>query len=91
MPTVVGFMGHSIETLELVFKSVLSTRPWLRDPMLLPMPWREDRELDVGKQPYKPSFGHMADDGLVTPHPPIARALRIAKSALQHLDYDIID
>ena len=40
MPTVVGLIGNSLATLKLVFKSLLSTEPWLHDPYALPIPWR---------------------------------------------------
>lgn len=79
MPTVAGIMGHSVKTLQLVFKSLLSTEPWLHDPYTLPIPWRADREYHAGKEDAKPAFGYMANDGLVTPHPPIARAMAMVR------------
>lgn len=83
MPTVVGIMGHSIQTLSLVFKSLLSTEPWLHDPYILPIPWR-DTPYDQNHRASGSSlsFGFMKHDGLVTPHPPIGRALRIVERAL---------
>ncbi|CAG8249637.1 unnamed protein product [Penicillium salamii] len=92
MPTVVGIMGHSVETLTLVFKSLLSTKPWLQDPYVLPNPWRAELQFDLDKEPnYTPAFGLLLDDGLVTPHPPIARALRMIKKAMEEEGYQLIN
>lgn len=33
----------------------------------------------------------MANDGVVTPHPPIARALDIVKSTLENQGYELLD
>ncbi|CAG8918953.1 unnamed protein product [Penicillium salamii] len=92
MPTVVGIMGHSVEALCLVFKSLLSTKPWLHDPYVLPVPWREEMQYNASKEiDYTPSFGFISDDGLVTPHPPIARALRMVKKAMEDDGYQLIN
>jgi amidase len=37
----VGFLSNSIDALRLVMSSVLSTQPWLRDPEVVTIPWRE--------------------------------------------------
>jgi amidase len=90
MPTAVGIMSHSVGTLKLVFKSLLSTEPWLRDPNTLPIPWRAEKEYDAETEhDYKPAFGFMANDGVVTPHPPISRALGIVKKALEESGYQV--
>ena len=81
MPTVAGIMGHSVETLRLVFKALLSTEPWLYDPYVLPVPWRE-YSVDQGPGKTRLAFGFIKDDGVVTPHPPIARALEIIQKAM---------
>lgn len=91
MPTVAGVMGHSIATLRLVFKSLVSTRPWLYDPYSLPIPWRSENEYNPEQEAHKPAFGFMPNDGLVTPHPPVARALRIVQRALEESDYQLLD
>ncbi|KAK4033688.1 amidase signature domain-containing protein [Parachaetomium inaequale] len=92
MPTTVGIMSRSVGTLKLVFKSLLTTEPWLRDPNTLPIPWRVEKEYDAEKEhDYKPAFGFMANDGVVTPHPPISRALGIVKRALEESGYQLID
>jgi amidase len=92
MPSVVGIMGHSVRTLEVVFKSLLSTEPWTRDPFTLPIPRRkfleqkarcEDRTL--------PAFGYMDNGSIITPHPPISRAMKIVKKAMEEAGYGLVD
>lgn len=90
MPTVVGIMGHSIDALTLVFKSLLSTEPWKHDPYIQPIPWRESSQFDPNNNAgYKPAFGLMLDNGLITPHPPIARAMRMVKQAMEDEGYQV--
>lgn len=83
-------MGHSVTTLKLVFESLLSTEPWLHDPYTLPIPWRAEKEYDAEAEPdYKPAFGFMPNDGIVTPHPPISRAMSIVQKALEESGYQV--
>jgi len=90
MPTVVGLIGNSLATLKLVFKSLLSTEPWLHDSYALPIPWRGEKEYKAEKEGgYKPAFGFFANDGIVTPHPPVSRALRIVSKALEESGYEV--
>ena len=91
IPSVVGIMGDSIQSLRLVLKSLLSTKPWLRDPDVINMPWRGDKRNTEGSTgDRKPlSFGLMQNDGVVTPHPPIARALRIVVKAVQEAGHEV--
>lgn len=83
---VVGIMGPSIATLRLLFKSLMETQPWVHDSSVLPIPWRDDQEVQPGESL---SFGFMDNDGIVTPHPPIARALQIASNALKSKGYQV--
>jgi amidase len=84
-------MGTSVSTLKLVFKSLLSTEPWLHDPDALPIPWRGDREFRMGSQGYLPAFGFMPHDGIVAPHPPISRALNTVRAALIEAGLEVLD
>jgi len=65
-----------------MFKSLLSTEPWLRDPYVHPIPYRAELEYNPERDPL-PTFGIMRDDGLVRPHPPIARAMNMVEAALR--------
>ncbi|KAK1083525.1 hypothetical protein LTR48_006199 [Friedmanniomyces endolithicus] len=79
---VVGILGPSVASLRLMFKSLLSTEPWLRDPYVHPIPYRAELEYNPERDPL-PTFGIMRDDGLVRPHPPIARAMNMVEAALR--------
>lgn len=86
--TVPGIMGDSIVSLQLVLKSLLSTRPWLHDPSVVEIDWRKgyDQGFMDGDQL---TFGFMESDGVVNPHPPIARALRIVAKALREKGHKV--
>lgn len=60
-------------------QTVLSAQPWLHEPALLPMPWKTSYKISQ-QQPLK--IGIMWHDGVVQPHPPITRALKITASKL---------
>jgi amidase len=81
-----------VAALRTLFKAVLADEPWLRDPLVAEMPWREDvyeatrkdaarRQLVVGIAP---------TDGLVTPQPPILRAVETVASALRDAGHVVI-
>ena len=81
VPTIPGIMGPSIRSLQLVFKSLLSTKPWRKDASVVPMPWRDDLEkLGVGSNL---AIGPLEDDGVVVPQPLMARALQTAANAMK--------
>jgi len=85
MPSAVGFMSTTLSGLELIMKSLLSTKPWLRDPDVVPIPWRDKlagchREL---------CFAVLHDDGCVTPHPPVARAINVVVEAVKKAGHKV--
>ncbi|KAK4208752.1 amidase signature domain-containing protein [Rhypophila decipiens] len=94
MPAVAGIMAVSIATIRLVLRSLLSTEPWLHDPYIVPIPWRETEEYHAESgdldEPYRPAFGIMESDGVVTPHPPVQRALKAVKEALSRLGHKMV-
>ncbi|KAI9733086.1 MAG: hypothetical protein M1834_003633 [Cirrosporium novae-zelandiae] len=73
---VVGPFSTSLEGIKLFMRSALGTKPWLVEPSLLPMPWKDDESYlgPPGQKSLK--IGVLWDDGVVKPHPPIIRALR---------------
>ncbi|KAI5918985.1 amidase signature domain-containing protein [Camillea tinctor] len=91
MPTVPGIMARSVATLRVVFKSLVSTESWRHDPYSLPIPWRSHMEYKPGKHDYKLAFGLLRNDSVVTPHPPISRALEIVNQALQDSAHEVLD
>ncbi len=86
MPTVAGLLGPSVASLRYGMEALLSSEPWLTDPGVLPIPWRTPSGVDSG---VKLSFGFTDFDGVVRPHPPIARALTMVKDALEALGHEV--
>jgi len=60
-------------------------------PLLLPLPWRasEEYQQDPDHMNGGLAFGMMKTDGIATPHPPIARALRIVAVAMQEAGHEV--
>ncbi|KAF5580562.1 general amidase [Fusarium pseudoanthophilum] len=89
----IGFMGTSIDALEVVFKAVLGTEPWTRDPAVIPIPFRKEvmvsyqRRADAkgnakfGERPLK--MGVLWSDGMVGLQPPVLRGLKVVVEALK--------
>ncbi|CAD6445955.1 9e052d19-2454-43ac-b681-e7888495d497 [Sclerotinia trifoliorum] len=88
IPSSVGFLSRSLEGLELVMSSLLSTSPWLRDPAVVPIPWREDDRLKARK---KLKFGIFWWDGMIQPHPPVTRALEMVVNTLEYAGHEVVD
>lgn len=78
-------MSTSLLGLKLIMASLLSTEPWLRDPSVVPMPWREEKESVPGKL----CFAVLRNDRMVQPHPPIARGIEIVVDAVKHSGHTV--
>lgn len=63
-------------------KIVLGSQPWLGDPSLHPIPWR-DQESHLHRNGKKLTVGVMWSDGVVTPTPPVTRALKEVVARLE--------
>lgn len=74
-----------------MLQALASARPWDHDPDVFEMPWRSEQEVGSpsAESPLRLSFGLMESDGVVNPHPPIARALRIVKAALEAKNHTV--
>ncbi|KAF5541802.1 general amidase [Fusarium mexicanum] len=89
----IGFMGTSIDALEVVFRAVLGREPWMKDPAVIPIPFRKEvmesyrRRADekgnakFGERPLK--MGVLWNDGMVGLHPPVLRGLKVVVEALK--------
>ncbi|KAI9712711.1 MAG: Acetamidase [Bogoriella megaspora] len=95
--SVVGPLAPSISALRLATKSLLSQQPWLHDPLVHELPWRDEQEqeiLDIVNSlgaSHKLAFGVIRQDDLVAPHPPVRRALDIVVGAMEKLGHEIIE
>ncbi|KAK3307120.1 amidase signature domain-containing protein [Chaetomium strumarium] len=97
----VGFLSTSPGGLELALRSILSTRPWERDPAVVPIPFRQevvdkyrsradgDGKATQSELPLK--LGVLWTDGVLGPHPPILRGLRELVDALRQAGHKIVD
>jgi amidase len=84
--TVLGPLSTSIAGLQLFMKTILDAQPWLTEPALIPLPWR-DIQL-----PPKLRIGVLWHDKVVMPHPPIKRALHLVADELrQAAEIEIVD
>jgi amidase len=69
-------------------QTIINAKPWLTEPALIPLPW--------SYQPISPTqklkIGVMWHDGVVTPHPPITRALKRVVERLKKLpNVEVVD
>lgn len=95
--SVVGPLATTARAVRHLTKSVLSQKPWLHDPLVVDMPWRDAQEqaiLDIIKSSSNKgqlSFAVMKTDGIVNPTPPVSRALAMVVEALAKAGHKIIE
>lgn len=80
-----GPLASTLSEVILWAKTVVGQQPWIRDPKCLPIPWRNvtlKRTLKIAV---------LWDDGIVSPTPPVARALKETVDKLQKAGHEIID
>ena len=91
-------MSTSIDALKLVMASVLSTQPWLRDPEVVSIPWRQEmadsifeRASPHGAANDQPplKLGVYWTDGVVGLHPPILRGLHTVCDAMEKAGHKV--
>lgn len=89
VPSAIGPMARSISSLVTIMKAVLSAEPWMLDPKVVPIPWRDDIYNDTLNR--KLVIGVLRDDGVVRVHPPIKRVLDEAVQKLEAAGHEIIE
>ena len=93
--SVVGPIATSVGALKLVLQGILSQKPWLHDPLVHEIPWRDEQEqavLDIAKGSNgQLCFGLMKSDGLSPLQPPVLRALDITAKTVEKLGHKIIE
>ncbi|KAK9449100.1 amidase signature domain-containing protein [Limtongia smithiae] len=81
-----GPLAGSLDDLVLFSKALLSEAPWKHDPRCIALPYT-DYEL-----PSRPLvFAIEATDGIVTPHPPVLRAIKTVADALQKAGHEVFE
>lgn len=63
--------------------------PWTRDQAVTRMPWQGLYDGGLPKRAHL-AFGFLENDGIVTTHPPVARAMRIVKKAMEMAEIELV-
>ena len=82
-------MARSLSSLTSITRAVLDGQPWLQDPRVIPIPWRDSIFEEVQRRPLV--IGVMYDDGVVRVHPPIERALKEMTERLKTAGHEIVE
>lgn len=93
MDAIIGALGPiatSARDLALFCRVMLQYEPWLVEPPLLEIPWKQNIVEGEGL-PKKLSIAILWDDGVVRPHPPILDSLKRTKEALIRAGHEVID
>ncbi|QYS95360.1 Amidase [Trichoderma simmonsii] len=95
--SVVGPMATTLRSLTFVMKALLSMQPWLHDPMVIELPWRDEQAsrlqtmIEKLGSSGKLSFGVLRRDDVVLPSPPVRRAIEIVVKALENAGHEVIE
>ena len=96
----VGYLATSIDALKLIMTSVLSTKPWLRDPEVVTIPWRQEiadntlaraRTNGAANDKLPLKLGVFWTDNVVAPQPPITRGLHTVVDTLRAAGHIVVD
>lgn len=94
--SVVGPLARSVATLRLLVKSILTQEPWLYDPLVLEIPWRNDEEKQIQdlitaepNETPRLAFGILKDDEMVNLVPPVRRAMDIVIRSLKEIGHEV--
>lgn len=87
-----GPMARSLDSVRLYCSAVLSAEaaPWNLDPKCLPLPWKTTLQIQPPGRKLRFAFvGN--NDGKITCHPPIERALTLTRQALEAAGHMTVD
>lgn len=91
LPSTVGLLSTSLSGLTLGLRASLAASPWLRDPSVVPMPFRQDI-YDSFSAPGRPlKIGMLYSNGVVEPHPQIRRGLKLLAHAVTAAGHRVVD
>lgn len=89
VPSSVGPMASSLETIYSSMKALVGLNPWEYDARCTQIPWRQDAYDEAVSRPLV--FGVLADDGVARPHPPVARVLQHAVDVLRSAGHEVVE
>jgi amidase len=88
IPASAGPLAHSARDMELFFRAVSEQRPWLQDPDVVPSSRSSLASSGVSR---KLRVGIVRRDGVIDPHPPIARLLDEVKNKLRASSVEVVE
>jgi amidase len=80
-----GPMAKTLEDITMYSKAVVNAQPWLMDPKMLPIPWRQVEPTT------KLKIAVLWNDGICQPTPPVARALKETAEHLKKAGHKLVD
>lgn len=86
IPASAGPLAHSMRDIELFFSAVGQQKPWTRDADVVPLPWSSTTSLGKNLR-----FAIVRRDGVIDPHPPIARILDEVKAKLHKAGVEVVE
>ena len=84
----IGPMSPLLSNLIMLTKEPLLAEPWLLDPNVVPIPWRQDVFEQVQQRPL--TIGLILDDGIVEPHPEVQMAVQRAAALFEQAGHKVI-
>ncbi|KAF2011126.1 amidase [Aaosphaeria arxii CBS 175.79] len=87
IPASAGPLAHSARDIELFFKALAEQKSWEQDPDVLPSPWNTLSSTSGRKL----RIGVVRRDGVIEPHPPIARLLDEVASKMRHAGIEVVE
>ncbi|PMD63931.1 general amidase-like protein [Hyaloscypha bicolor E] len=86
LPASAGPIAVSLRDCELFLKTVSDARPWERDPSLAYGLWSEQGSIER-----QPLLGVIRQDGVITPLPPVSKALDETVKSLRNSGLEVIE
>lgn len=84
-------MAPSASALRLMLQALSTEKPWLHDPVVAEIPWREEHAIAKPVDGTTLSFGLLSTDNYISPQPPIRRALEVAKKLITDMGHEVIE
>jgi amidase len=88
VPSSIGPISPLLSNLITITKELLLAEPWLLDPNVVPIPWRQDVFEQVQQRPL--TIGLILDDGIVKPHPEVQLAVQRAAALFEQAGHKVI-
>ncbi|KAI8931479.1 hypothetical protein NX059_011147 [Plenodomus lindquistii] len=91
--SVVGPLATNAASLRLLTQAILQQQPWDIDPAIHPIPWRSSASDDITSRQQSGNlvFAVYKTDSVVTPHPPVLRAIDETVAALKAAGHEVVE